>query len=79
MRLSAPFFRFDVNDGYAIVALGPIGFISINTTPGYFYPWGSFCAWLDLPHGTYELNLEDPLFGPRGPLPAKLIEFYPNE
>jgi len=78
-RFSAPFFRFDFNDSYAIFALGPIGFISTNTRSEYYYPWGSFSAWLDLPHGSYELTMEDPLFEPKGPLSAKFIEFYPYE
>ena len=69
-------FRIDVCSDYFIVALGPVGFISLNTHAGYSYPWGTFTAWLDVPGGSLELNMEGP---PRDDLSSPLLSFMRHE
>ncbi len=69
-------FRLDVTSDHFIVALGPTGFISLNTHAGYSYPWGTFTAWLDVPGGSLEFNLEGP---PRDDLSCPLLSFIRYE
>jgi len=77
MNLPEFLFRFVATSEEVMFALGPIGFISFNSDP-CFGP-GTFTCWLDVPGGSWEFSLGEPLFEPRDPEAPPLLRFYPHE
>lgn len=81
MQAHFGYFRLDVTSDHVIFALGPIGFISLNTRRDYSYPWGSFVAWVDLPGGSLEMNLDSSIEERwiAGSNAEPLFSYYPYE
>lgn len=80
-------FSFSVTQDRFLLVVGPIGFVSFNTTSllpwdeaqrvgGLVQLWGSFTTWLEVPGGAWEMSLGEPI-GKRCADAPPFLKFYP--